>query len=196
MKNKIEIQKEIDNLQKQIDGLTTRRDVLRADRRNILAGKEEKARLVSEALLDGREALQESTTLEHDKAKLTALDDALGLAESRLSEFSLKRTDLQKELVQVDFDCLADEADGLLQAVTLKFQAAVDANKVLGEKIGELAQLGPAGPRSTDELDRLNLTRNLHQFFDKASVEIVNRLETMGTSGQARWLEAHRKKSK
>lgn len=195
MKNKIEIQKEINDLQKQKDGLTSRRDMLRADRENILAGKEEKARLVSEALLDGLDASQESTALEHDKAKLTALDDALDLAESRLSEFSQKHTNLQKALVHLDFDRLADETDRLLLACISKFQAAVDANQVLGEKIGELAQLAATGLNDTDELDRLNLTRNLHQFFDKAGVDIVNRIKTLETSGAAQWLELHRKKS-
>lgn len=195
MKNKVEIQKEIDLLQEQMDGLKTRRDMLHSDRENILAGKKEKAQLISEALLDGRDASRESTSLEQDKAKLTALDNALGLAESRLSGFSQKRTDLQKALVHLEFDRLADETDRLLLACISKFQAAVDANQVLGEKVGELAQLAATGLDSTDELDRLNITRNLHQFFDKAGVDIVNRIKTMETSGSAQFLESRRKKT-
>jgi hypothetical protein len=196
MKSKIEIQKEIDNLQKQIGDLSTRRDVLRADRENILAGKEEKARLVSESLLAGRDASQEKTALESDKVSLTALDDALALAESRLSEFSQKRTDLQRALVNVEFDRLTDEADVLLLAAIAQFQGAVDANKALREKIAELAQIAPAAGQSIDFNDHLKLVRDLNQYFDETSISIVNKLARMEMYHPARLLELRQKKSR
>lgn len=195
MKNKIEIQKEIDDLLKQIGSLTTRRSALRIERGKILAGEDEKIRRISESLLNGSDVEKESTALERDKGQLTALNNAIDLAEARLSELSVKSTNLKRDLAMVDFERLADDADELALACIPIFQAAVDANNALREKFAELAQVAPAAGQNVNS-DRLKTANDLNLFFGDVSTKIKYNLTRIETEYSAQMKVLRQKKSR
>jgi RNase H-fold protein (predicted Holliday junction resolvase) len=155
------VSKEIEDLRQQIAELVRRREDLQADSNKIMAGVEQRTRLISEMLVDGRDTTKEADSLVRDRTSLESLSQAIALINERIMDLDRKRIGTAAAHWRQERDIFAGEMDALLAGSIKKLYSAIGDLNMIKARYKDFDHRAVEVGLRTDENDHLRDIRKV-----------------------------------